>query len=267
MKKIAFIGCSHFSATDMTSQGYNNWTYQLYKKFPQHQYRNYSAGGRGIDYFQIAILHAKDWGADIVFVNRTYCGRWQMFAETDPRGVEGFVFRAFNEQPNWQEMELTSQNIYGNTHKTYYVNELDEQKTPTWRQSPYERIAKFFVKNMAGTETRRQYELMWYKNVTKLYNFEHTFLIDWDPNSHRTFDDKTNSYGPRISTSNINENSVVEWFSKRYNATGDKRGRKPLWKFGITISKDDNHLTPKGNLELLEDYILANEGVLKSLID
>ena len=42
-------------------------------------------------------------------------------------------------------------------------------------------------------------------------------------------------------------------------------GDKPLYEFGIVISKEDNHLTYKGNKELLEDYILANKNVLNSL--
>ena len=218
-----------------------------------------------MEYFQIAMLHAKDWGADIVFVNRTYLGRWQMFAEIDPLGFEGFGFSVLDEKPNWQELILNSQILWGNSH--FNTTNAEPYNRPRIIKEA-DRIGKFLVNHMAGTDTRKQYEIMWYQNVTKLYNFEHTFLIDWDAYSHSDVvleDDGSNTFDPPIITSNVNDRGVSQWFCDRYGATGEIYGDDPLWKYGITISLDDNHLTAKGNLELLEDYILANKNVLKSL--
>jgi hypothetical protein len=265
MKKVAFIGCSHFSVTEVSCQGYNNWTYQLYKKFPQHQYRNYSGGGRSMDYFQIALLHAKDWGADIVFVNRTYLGRWQMFAEIDIDGFKGFDFEVFDQQPNWQELMLKSQILWGNTH---YNNSNSQASFSSIKKSA-DSTGKFLIGYMAGTETRKQYERMWYQNVTKLYDFENTFLIDWDEESHSDYTiepDGTFTFpDPPFVTSNVNNTAVVTWFCERYDADGETSGNNPLYKHDIVISKDNNHLTYRGNKELLEDYILANKNVLNAL--
>lgn len=267
MKKIAFIGCSHFSVTEVSCQGTNNWTYQLYKKFPQHQYRNYSAGGRSMDYFQLALLHAKDWGADIVFLNRTYLGRWQIFAEMDVEGRQGFEFDTINVEPNWQELRLESQILWGNAY--YHRSNIGKHRMfdSVWKKS--ETVGNFLVEHMAITETRRQYERMWYQNVTKLYDFENLFLIDWAQESHtgtREENDGTISFTEEhLVTSNVNDVAVNEWFCQRYNATGETNGDRPLYNFGIVISKEDNHLTYKGNQELLEDYILANKNVLNSL--
>jgi hypothetical protein len=44
--KIAFIGDS-FSAYSQDGQEKNHWSYLLSQHFPQHQYINYSLGGRG----------------------------------------------------------------------------------------------------------------------------------------------------------------------------------------------------------------------------
>ena len=65
--KIAIIGCSHFAVTEQPTQGKHNWSYQLYRLYPHHQYRNYSMGGQGIEQFQWSLLDAKKWGAEASF--------------------------------------------------------------------------------------------------------------------------------------------------------------------------------------------------------
>ena len=60
---------------------------------------------------------------------------------------------------------------------------------------------------------------------------------------------------------------MVEWMCETFNATGETLGDNPLWKCGITISHDDNHLTHYGNNVLLEQYILANDNVRKALTE
>jgi hypothetical protein len=264
-KKIAVIGCSHFAAREVPCQGTNNWSYQLYKKYPQHQYRNYSCGGKGVEYFKLALLEAKKWGADIVFLNRTYLGRWNILAELSPTDAKEYAFDIFNEESNWQEMRLRSQLLWGNVHQLS-ANVSDESMYPWIRKLYAKLLLTFTTQHIAATETRRQYEWEWYSNVTQLYNFEHIFLIDWASSTHTKFlDPAANSDGPHLVSSNVNEIAVVDWFCKRYNSTGEAFGDSPLWKHGITISQEDNHLTFAGNKDLLENYILANKNVINAL--
>jgi hypothetical protein len=56
---------------------------------------------------------------------------------------------------------------------------------------------------------------------------------------------------------------VEDWFYKKYNL--DIHKGQALWKVGIQTSETDNHLSPKGNTQLLNEYILANKKVLDSL--
>jgi hypothetical protein len=260
-KKIAFIGCSHLSATEVECQGKNNWTYQLYQKYPHHQYRNYSGGGKGIEHFQLALLDAKKWGADVVFMNRTYCGRWLMMAELSPIDPIGFQFEVFNNEDNWEELHLQSQALWGNVRQL--TANVSENNMYSWIKKLYNTVEILFKDHMAASETRRQYEWEWYSNVTKLYNFEHIFLIDWAQSSHTKIPAETNE--DHLISSNVNDLAVVEWFCKKYNATGESIGERPLYSFKVTISKDDNHLTHYGNNVLLEQYILANKNVTKAL--
>lgn len=263
-KKIAFVGCSHFSANAVKCQSTNNWTYQLYQKYPQHQYRNYSNGGQGIEYFQLALIDAKKWGADVVFVNRTYCGRWLHMIELSPTDPIGFKFNVFNSEEHWEEMHIHSQTLWGNINQL--TSNVAEKSMPSILRNLYNsnQLGILYKHHMAATETRRQYEWDWYSNVTTLYNFENIFLIDWAQNSHTKISDDDSDGEPLIS-SNVNDLAVVEWLCQQYNATGDITGNNPLWKFGITISADDNHLTHYGNKVLLEQYILTNENVTKAL--
>ena len=262
-KKIAFIGCSHLSAHEVKCQGKNNWTYQLYKKYPHHQYRNYSGGGKGIEHFQLALIDAKKWGADVVFLNRTYCGRWLMMAELSPIDPIGFSFKVTNNEEHWEELQLDSQALWGNVRQL--TANVAEDKMHPWLRKLYKTIDILFKQHMAATETRRQYEWEWYSTVTQLYNFEHTFLIDWTASSHTKTPAESNE--DHLVSSNVNDLAVVEWFCKRYNSTGESIGSNPLWKCGVTLSADDNHLTFTGNYDLLENYILANETVKKALTD
>ena len=69
--KIAIIGDS-YSAYHQPGQQKNSWTYLLSQYFPQHQYINYSLGGRGYDYYRLAMLDAKMKDVDVVLTNETF---------------------------------------------------------------------------------------------------------------------------------------------------------------------------------------------------
>lgn len=291
-KKIAFIGCSHLATHDQPTQQKNNWTYQLYQKYPHHQYRSYALGGQGIEQFQWHLLDAKKWGADIVFMNRTYLGRWAMLTQAEGNlcGEFEYVSNEKFEEDNWSEM-LAMYECYWGTIKDdirykraappapqqIYYDDSDARilcdKLNT--HQPYWRLH-------SGSQTRLKWELEWYSNIERLYNFDNLFLLDWAAGSHQVpkeYADKHNyKLGPdpyeeiedgktiehySIYTSTTWDMPVEDWFYKKYKLNihkGDK-----LWKIGIQTSITDNHFSPRGNTELLNEYILTNKKVLDVL--
>ena len=63
--------------------------------------------------------------------------------------------------------------------------------------------------------------------------------------------------------------SVMEYFREKYNYQSNKHDDvhfdNYLASVGIHVSVSDNHLTSKGNSELLNGYILANKKVIDAL--
>lgn len=248
-KKIAFIGCSHFAVHEQPTQGKGNWTYQLYKKHPQHQYRNYSIGGRGIEHFHWALLHAKIWGADIIFMNRTYVGRWcmQLQLSTDSHLYD---YTTTYEEHNWQELNPSFEVLWGNVHAINYAqvgNVLPSFINKILKA--LNSLESFWRINVAGSDIRQSYEIAWYSNAHKLYNFDNFFLVDWDTQSHG------------IRTSTTWDMAVSEFLYSRFGPSNNQT----LADSGVFISEIDNHLTPFGNTILLNEYILSNPTVKKSI--
>ena len=267
--KVAFVGCSHFAATEQPSQGLNNWTFRLAERFSQHTYRNYSMGGRGIEYYQYCLLDAKRWGADTVFINRTYPGRWSLLAQMteNPEITPDFEFtereplRAY--RVDYREMLLSSEYMWGT------VNNLSTMpKGPVggeWDTS-YRTLAQIKQWSQAyigGGRDRIMWEREWYKNVVNLYNFRNIFLIDWADTHY--IKPKESPERDEFITSNVNPQNVVAWFCERFRATGETVGDRPLYSLGITTAEDDNHLTPFANNYLLDNYILKCLNVYSAL--
>lgn len=260
--KIAFIGCSHFSAHDVPGQEKNNWTYQLYKKYPQHQYRNYSKGGQGIDQYQWHLLDAKIWGADIVFVNRTYMGRWAISLQSNHSPSE-FEYRALYTEDNWEEVAPDWDIIWGSVNSGPFMC----WGTKTHQASvEAQDIEKYFQSNLTfwrvqynNHRTRLNYELKWYGNLQKLYNFDNLFLMDWNACSHEKLPERTLS----STTWDIPvEQYFVEKYIKENPDTEVTRVEQiPNW----CVSEEDTHFSPRSNLLLLNEYILANPKVKKAL--
>lgn len=255
-KKIAFIGCSHFAGLEQPTQGKDNWTYQLSLLFPQHEYRNYSKGGQGIQGYQLALLDAKIWGADIIFMNRTYMGRWQLELDISNHKFEYHVSHKIGD--NWTEYLANFTHIWGsvNSGPNYHLGPNDGG----YNQESND-IQKYFNDNQGfwrvqhnNNPWRLDWELKWYGNVEKLYNFENFFLIDWTRASHQV----PNEEGCEIPTM-----SSTTWdIDVETHFTKGKSSYKTL---GITVSEEDQHLNPHGNLRLLNEYILTNPKVKKSL--
>jgi hypothetical protein len=257
-KKVAFIGCSHFAGLEQETQGKNNWTFQLSQKFPQHEYRNYSKGGQGIQGYELALLDAKMWGADIIFLNRTYLGRWQI--QFDIQGHD-FEFELTNRiGDNWTEWLGGYSFMWGSANSG---------PEPHWgpkdsmEDIEFHDIVNYFKKNKNfwrvqynNNHWRTDWELKWYANVEKLYNFEHIFLIDWTRYSHQVTDE--NGIDQPTLSSTTWDVDVETYFTQG-------TGHTNIGELGITISKIDQHLNPHGNKRLLEEYILANHKVKSAL--
>ena len=257
MKKIAFVGCSHLAAFQQECQLDNNWTYQLYKKYPQHQYRNYSDGGKGPDYFKRALVDAKFWGADIVFMNRTHMGRWSFLADIYKEQDYSVDFKIVLQEKNWCELQLKSEEFSGHANYKKYPDKIhpnqQENKMHSWLQGNMNEIYEFFIEYHAATELRFNDDIRWYKAAPYLYNFENFFLIDWEK-----YD---NSEEILTVTSNVCDIPVMEWFKQKYNA----KNRENLLEEGIIVSRENHHLSRKGNTELLNEYILAVPEIVDAL--
>lgn len=153
-KKIAFIGCS-FSSFTTENVGKHSWTYLLSKRFPQHQYRNYSSGGKGPDYFRICLTDAKLWNADAVFLTTTYDGRFSSFT-----GDDGYKFNETKVSENYSYLK----------HDVFWTS----ASRPTG-----DSFSKQYKENIATSITGKQYNDSWYKISPSLYNFERFWLLDF----------------------------------------------------------------------------------------
>lgn len=248
VKKVAFIGCSHFAAFEKgAGQGINSWTWQLAQKYPVNLYRNYSVGGRGIEYFQWCLMHAKSWGANVVFVNRTYTGRWAILGEFDENANKDFVndWLIENHAPNWDEVYMNVSHCWGSGGSAHVNGQIDNHLV-----KPVNAALATFTENWATTELRRSYENYWYSVAPSLYNFDNLFVIDWAPRE------------PEDIISNVRtDTTVASLLINKFNA----KHELDLWKYGVTIAADDNHLTHKGHKIMLEEYLLPCENVIKAL--
>lgn len=257
MKKIAFIGCSHFAAFETgAGQGTDSWTWQLAQRYPVHKYRNYSVGGRGMEYFQWCLMHAKDWGADVVFLNRTYTGRWSMMGEYDEHANSDFVnnWRIEKHSENWDEAYLDVAHAWGSGGENFICGHV-----APYLEKKLKLCLSTITETWISTQLRHNYENQWYRLAPKLYNFEKLFVVDWAGPSQLNW---AGSVLDKDVISNINTEQCVEDLLKSKVGCSS---HDDLWKYGITKSENDNHLTHKGHKMLLEEYILACEDVVNTL--
>ena len=243
--------------------GKDSWTWQMSQKYPQHQYRNYSEGGRGLEYFEWCMQDAKRWGADTVFLNRSYSGRWAFLLDAkndhdfDSKSYFKDLFD-FHTEPygeNWEEANLTVPYLWGNISGRVEVSSgCHTSKEVTGLI----KMGQDLYKNYYSTYARRAYEDIWYTNILSNQLFDNLFVLHWSP-EHNIW-----SKGPvpkTTVTTNIGFETVID-FLKVYAGVNDEH---ELVEHGIEKSKDDNHLTFKGNKILLEEYILSQEDVIKAL--
>jgi hypothetical protein len=255
MKKIAFIGCSHSSTDPAYQENPNepiNWTWQLSQRYPQHTYRNYARGGQGIEYFQWCIMHAKKWGADVIFINRTYTGRWAMLgAFNDEKQNFASDWHVQEITENFSEVDLKVTHAWGSGGDTNFSGGVISGFIKKSSRS----ILRFITNHWAITDLRKTYEDEWYRLCTTMYDFENVFLIDW-----------TGEFNEEI-ISNVRTDISVTMFlhNKLEDTTNSGGGNAALYKLGLVLSETDNHCTNKGHKIVLDEYILSNENVVKSL--
>lgn len=235
MKKVAFIGCS-YSAYEQTGQQKNSWTWLLAQRFPQHNYRNYALGGRGPDYFRWALLDAKIWGADVVFVNSTHSGRISFLV---------FEGQSLNENNTWKQ-EHISDNYSTMIFLTPYVwiaTGSANQMSITDNSSAFKNFIQHAVEYMSTSQMLEQQQIEWYSQVPHLYNFDNIFLLN--------FDKKCRDF------SSTHRKSVWETLMRVSGANSTRP--QDLYPAGICLSPTDDHWTPEGNKIVLEQYVLTPE--------
>lgn len=233
-KKIAFIGCSYSAYYQDTSVFH--WTTQLVSRYPQHTYKTFAKGGQGPDYFRLCILEAKEWGADAIFVNTTYDGRHCVLvdAPSNEDHTPDYV---------WGQSEI---------HKNFYYSWLNDLNA-TWVsggkpalsvKSSTKKLLNEFNLHVAASNTSKRYNHKWYKNLSKLYNFEKIWVLDFrkDP--------------PFI----LEHNSTNVWEVLKNYVPENSLDQRIFAKHGICISDTDDHWTTKGHTLVLNSYVL-NEDV------
>ena len=176
--KIAIIGDS-FSAYNQDGQQENSWTYLLSQHFPQHQYINYSLGGRGYDHYRIAMLDAKMKDVDVVLTNETFNER----ILSNVAGDELFTLEA-DISSNYKTFILRDTYWY-----SLHSDELayDGEQTNRIPKS-IEKALLETLRNTAASSKYHLYNTEWWNNVDKLYNFKHLVKLEllYNPNFKKT---------------------------------------------------------------------------------
>jgi len=258
--RVAFIGDS-FSAYEQTGQQQNSWTWLLARHFPQHQYYNYSCGGRGYDHYQLALLDAKINNIDVVLTNRTFNGRALLHI-----GDGNF---------KWEEDYTEHFNYINKFHQKHYwasAHNPEEVNVPSgvgadeynaqWPESVLKSFSATLREKCVSTEVQT-YNQLWYENMDKFYNFKHILKFDLmhDPND-RGEDKQIGAFYELQDAFGINHKQQYQIYQARHGnkpvATQIKQDfMKPLLQeAGLTISLDDDHWSPKANKWVFENYIL-----------
>jgi len=238
MKKIAFVGDS-FSAYNQAGQYENHWSWKLAQQFPQYEYYNYAAGGRGVDYCQWCLLDAKRQSVDIVFINRTHLARTSL--------LNGDADFEFNHEPLSTISGMRYSNLeVDNRHHMWYSAASDKYSTQHdnggyWSAKDESHMGNA-LRYKALSSTYQDHNMKWFDNVKNLYNFKHIIPLElMDDVAHQ---DIPNAFALMAAAHNV-----------------DRRDDNALFNNGLTISPTDAHWSPKGNDWALENYILSEENV------
>lgn len=234
-KKIAFIGCS-YSAYEVDGSYKDHWSYQLSQKYSQHTYRNYAKGGQGPDYFRWAILDAKIWGADAIFVSTTFVGRHAIMIDSaNPNPRNKFAFEGKEISFNYSSMIFPPENVVW-TSGGRIANPYDCKHVMGF--------AREYLRTIPTAEVQQAYNFEWFANIDKLYNFEKVWTLDFAKNPPHYYKHQSKS--------------VWKMLKEIYNIS-NKNTNKDLAIVGVCISEDDDHWTRLGHTLVLNDYILNDD--------
>lgn len=262
--KIAFIGDSYM-AYDQYHQEENSWTWLLSQHFPQHTYYNYSLGGRGYDYYRLALLDAKINDVDIVITNSTFNHRVMMQAGD---GDGTFV-------------EESTSNPYYKLKYHHHHFWKSGQNRPFTDGKLLDNIPSSIVDQIStALETKQTsedyltYNQLWFDNIDKLYNFKHIIKLSLllNPNNVKheenidAFWKMQEEFGiekylseqlylhkskkPNEIDKLIHDKEISFW--EAYDIIKNKL----LMKHDLIVSMDDDHWSPKGNKWVFDNYIL-----------
>ena len=232
--KIAFIGDS-FQAYEQTATFKNSWTYQLALLYPHHQFLNYACGGRGYDYYQWALLDAKQKGIDVVFVNRTFNHRVAIIIDDEKFGFTS------KQILNGNYTLLTAPGHYWVTAHQPGIH--CEHKHVKMEVPSSVRMAMYTtLKAISISAQKHDYNNKWFDTVHELYNFKHIIpleLLRLDQPYINATDKVCQAHG--IDIMNIEKGTM-------YDA-------------GLTVSRDDDHWSLKAHTWVLNNYILTQETI------
>ena len=231
--KIAFIGDS-YQAYEQEATFENSWTYQLALLYPQHQFLNYSCGGRGYDYYQWALLDAKRKEVDVVFVNRTFNHRVAIL--TDDEKWFGFSSKQILNE-NYALMQTPS-HYWISSHRLGIQSEYNRVEVPP----DIKKAVHATMQAMSISSQRHDYNNRWFDSVHELYNFKHIIpleLLRLDQPFINATDKLCQAHG--LDSTNIKKNS--------------------MWDAGLTVSRDDDHWSLKAHTWVLNNYILTQETI------
>ena len=243
--KIALIGDS-FSAYSQPGQRKNHWSYLLSQHFPQHQYINYSLGGRGYDHYRVAMLDAKMKDVDVILTNETFNQR--ILSNI----TDGELFTLENEvSSNYKTFVLTNTYWYS-IHSDELMYFGDE---PNRIPKSIEKSLLETLRNTSASNRYYLYNKKWWDNVDKLYNFKHIIKLNLLRNPNETIkDDLTNAYSRLLLAHGV-EQIIQEAHFKGKSFTPTQQ-RQLYFDNDLIISMDDDHWSPKANKWVFDNYIL-----------
>ena len=241
--KIAFIGDS-FSAYEQEGQFKKHWSYLLAQQFPQHTYYNYSLGGRGYDYFRLAILDAKMKGVDVVLINRTFNHR---------------TFLHYGDKLEMFEVLTEVDDNYTTlAYNCHYWYSLHGEKAICNANPPAPaHMEKAMLDSLSGVSMSTAYQTYnanWYDNVDSLYNFKHIVKLELldNPNSERI----DNAYIQLMKAFNVDQQVQRDKFESGSEDASDELRKNLLIENDLIISYEDDHWSPKANKWVFDNYIM-----------
>jgi len=245
--KIAFIGDS-FSAYNQYGQEKNHWSYLLAEHFPQHTYYNYSAGGRGYDYYRVAMLDAKMKNVDVVLTNETFNTR--------------LLSHVGNDNDWFSEELVVSDNYKTFVYNNIYWYSIHSDKVKYFgdhsKKVP-EYLEKSILETFRSASTSKNlytYNTEWWNNVDKLYNFKHIVKLKLlnNPNNDDDAEASNNAYKLLLKAHGVEQ--ILQQAQANNKPVTTKQKNLLLFKNNLTVSQEDDHWSPKANKWVFDNYIL-----------